>query len=272
MKDAPKNPFQSEDVLYPVSKESVLLRFHMEMWRKGDLEETKPAPKNGPSDNEGIKKSGCKTDDAENGKRRDLVVVSMKKTSIAVVRGRGCTSEGCSVNEVVLVAQSSKVTLVSRGSESFKQEKSSNVMIQHVASHYYLSLVSEKIISASPNPERITIYSYKTNEVEQGQYRGMPVVLNFTDSDCFLRCCQEDQRVFLQAEGCDKRRLRQISKSDESALSFVFYMKADLSKQRTFESALHPGWFIRVEESDQVGMAHLEREEEEYSFLFVIQK
>uniref|UniRef100_H3CVU5 Interleukin-1 n=1 Tax=Tetraodon nigroviridis TaxID=99883 RepID=H3CVU5_TETNG len=175
-----------------------------------------------------------------------------------------------------MVAQSSKVTLVSRGSESFKQEKSSNVMIQHVASHYYLSLVSEKIISASPNlsqhPERITIYSYKTNEVEQGQYRGMPVVLNFTDSDCFLRCCQEDQRVFLQAEGCDKRRLRQISKSDESALSFVFYMKADLSKQRTFESALHPGWFIRVEESDQVGMAHLEREEEEYSFLFVIQK
>ncbi|CAF99823.1 unnamed protein product [Tetraodon nigroviridis] len=184
----------------PVSKESVLLRFHMEMWRKGDLEESKPAPKNGSSDNEGIKKSGCKTDDAENGKRRDLVVVSMKKTSIAVVRGRGCTSEGCSVNEVVLVAQSSKVTLVSRGSESFKQEKSSNVMIQHVASHYYLSLVSEKIISASPNPERITIYSYKTNEVEQGQYRGMPVVLNFTDSDCFLRCCQEDQRVFLQAE------------------------------------------------------------------------
>lgn len=103
-------------------------------------------------------------------------------------------------------------------------------MIEHVASHYYLSLCSEKIISASANPglssrvteatmnhfqklplgdsvcviskfsERITIYCYKSNEQEEGEYRGMPVVLNFTESDCFLRCCKKDQRVFLQAE------------------------------------------------------------------------
>lgn len=99
-----------------------------------------------------------------------------------------------------------------------------------MASHYYLSLCSERIISASANPglsprvteatinhfqkflsgglslchlfnysERITIYRYKSNEEEE-EFRGMPVVLNFTKSDCFLRCCKEDQRVFLQAE------------------------------------------------------------------------
>lgn len=117
---------------------------------------------------------------------------------------------------------------VSRGSDSFRQEKSTNVVVEHVASHYYLSLFSEKVISVSPNPgsnqiqshrshndslpqrlnacplfkhsERITIYWYKSNMEEQGEYRGMPVVLNFTESDCFLKCCQKDQRVFLQAE------------------------------------------------------------------------
>lgn len=51
-------------------------------------------------------------------------------------------------------------------------------------------------------------------------------------------------------------------------------MKADFSRQRMFESALHPGWFIQVMDTDQVEMAHLETEEkeEEYSFLFVIKK
>lgn len=48
--------------------------------------------------------------------------------------------------------------------------------------------------------ERITIYRYKSNEVEEGEYRGMPVVLNFTESNCFLRCCKKDESVFLQVE------------------------------------------------------------------------
>lgn len=51
---------------------------------------------------------------------------------------------------------------VSRGSESFRQEKSSNVMIEHVASNYYLSLCSEKIISASPNPGLSSIVAKAT--------------------------------------------------------------------------------------------------------------
>lgn len=111
MTDHLKGPVQSEDIFYPVSKESMFLRFHMEMWRKGALEGDKDAPKSGSRDNEGLKEGGCKTDDAENGEGGDLVIVSMKKTSITMVSGRGCTDEGCAVNEVVLVAQSSKVTL-----------------------------------------------------------------------------------------------------------------------------------------------------------------
>lgn len=81
----------------------------MEMWRKEDLERSTAAPKSESRDKEGIKEGGCRAD--ENGEGRDLVIVSMKKTSISVVSGRGCTDTGCTMNEVVLVAQSSKVTL-----------------------------------------------------------------------------------------------------------------------------------------------------------------
>ncbi|TNM90894.1 hypothetical protein fugu_003183 [Takifugu bimaculatus] len=270
MKDHLKEPVQDDDVFYPVSKESTILSFSMEMRKRDeDMEESEVRP---DRENEGIKEGSCNADEGENGEGGDLVIVAMKKTSISVIRGRGCTDTGCTVNEVVLVAQSSKVMLVARGSESFKQENSSNVMIEHVASHYYLSsLCSQKAISTSPNPERITIYRYKSNE-EEGEFRGMPVVLNFTESNCFLRCCQKDESVFLQVEACDKGRLRQISKSDKSTLSFVFYMKADRSNQRTFESALHRGWFIQVVQTDVVEMSHLEAETDEYSFLFVIKK
>lgn len=111
MEDHLKEPVQSEDVFYPVSKESMLLRFHMEMRRKGDLEGSEVAPNSGSRDKEGIKESGCKTDEAENGEGGDLVIVSMMKTSISVVRGRGCTDTGCTVNDVVLVAKSSKLKL-----------------------------------------------------------------------------------------------------------------------------------------------------------------
>lgn len=127
---------------------------------------------------------------------------------------------------------------VSRGSESFRMEKSSNIAIQHVPSLYYLrGLCSQRVIYASPNPglpfipglwhifhaihlnssdrrwvlgdrhslsfvffccsEKITIYYYKSNPVV---FRGIPVVLNFTESNCFLRCCKEGEKVVLQIE------------------------------------------------------------------------
>lgn len=107
MKDHLKEPVQSKDAFYPVSKETIALRFQMEMWRIGD----KAPQKSGSRDKEEIKAGGCKTDDPENDEGGDLVIVSMKKTSISVVKGRGFTESGCTVNEVVLVAESSKVTL-----------------------------------------------------------------------------------------------------------------------------------------------------------------
>lgn len=47
--------------------------------------------------------------------------------------------------------------------------------------------------------EKITIYFYKSNGIDRF-FRGMPVVLNLTDSNCFLRCCKEGESVHLQVE------------------------------------------------------------------------
>lgn len=70
---------------------------------------------------------------------------------------------------------------------------------------------------------------------------------------------------------CTKQRLQNISKRDASTLSFLFYMKSDRTKQLTFESALHLGWFIQVLNTDLVDVAPLTPEVDESSFLFIIQ-
>lgn len=113
MKDHLKEPVQAEEVFYPVSKESTILSFHMEMRRNEDTEGSKVRPESMSREeiNEEIKEGSCKAEDKENGEGGDLLIVSMKKTSISVVSGRGCMATGCTVNEVVLVAESSKVML-----------------------------------------------------------------------------------------------------------------------------------------------------------------
>lgn len=47
--------------------------------------------------------------------------------------------------------------------------------------------------------EKITIYSYRSNSMDR-DFRGMPVTLNFTGSNCFLRCCKKEENVLLQLE------------------------------------------------------------------------
>lgn len=112
MKDHLKEPVQANDVFYPVSKESTILSFSMEMRKRDeDMEESEMRPGSMSGENEGIKEGSCNADEGETGEGGDLVIVAMKKTSISVVRGRGCMDTGCTVNEVVLVAQSSKVML-----------------------------------------------------------------------------------------------------------------------------------------------------------------
>ncbi|XP_041838645.1 interleukin-1 family member A [Melanotaenia boesemani] len=277
-KEHSKNFPSDEDALLPFSKESTVLNFSWEMTR----EDENKAEEGGEEKNmTSLEEDICREKNGENTEGGDLLFIQMIKTSISLVRGRGCepgspcqccNGTGCTFNDVVLVAESSRVTFVPQGSTSFRMEKLAKVFLEHVLSHNYLSgICSQKTLVPSPNPKRITIYYYKSNGMDQS-FRGMPVVLNLTDSNCFLRCCKEGDKVLLQVETCEMQRLRQISKSDESTLAFVFYMKADRTKQRKFESALHQGWFMSIVNPDLVEMETLDGGREDPSFLFIIQK
>ncbi|KAM9861435.1 uncharacterized protein ACBR49_006426 [Aulostomus maculatus] len=268
LKKPSHNPVPSEETLHPVSKETTVLQFSMEMVR----EEVSGDSEGRPKDRTDV----CPAENTE--QEKDLLVVAMMKTSISVVRGRGCSSEsmcggchgtGCTLNDMVIVAESSTVTLVPRGGAKFQQEKMLNTQIEHVMSNQYIrSVCPQKTPFISSSPVRMTIYYYKTNTVGKN-FPGQPVVLNFTDSDCFLRCCKRDERVLLEVETYEKQKLREISNNDDSTLSFLFYMKANRSKQRMFESALHSGWFIQIDNS--VEMAQPDGPHESYQFLFIIE-
>ncbi|XP_072770928.1 pirin isoform X3 [Nerophis lumbriciformis] len=257
-----------EDVLHPVSKEQTVLQFSMRMLREEDA-------------HGGEGGGGCPVGDDDK-RGGDLLVVSMTKTSISVIRGRGCEAgsackgchgTGCTLNDVVMVSESSTVTLVSRGSGTLKQQMTLDTPIEHVASHKYLrGICSQKTLYASANPallssEKMTIYYYKSTCPEP-KY---PVVLNFTGTDCFLRCAKKGEQVLLQVEACEKRKLKSISLKDDIIMSYVFYMKSDVTKQRQFESAVYPGWFIQVCSSDAVQVAQLPERPQPEPFLFIIQ-
>ncbi|XP_034437237.1 interleukin-1 family member A [Hippoglossus hippoglossus] len=266
-------PSGDDNTLYPVSKESTMLSFCMEMRREEENEVGEESEKGCPEGDAGQGES------EENGEKRDMLIVTMTQTNISIVAGRGCSSEsscqgcdgeGCNFNDVVIVSESSTVTLVPRGRSNFSQVQGLNASIKHVATHNYLStLCSQKSIYASPNPENMTIYYYKSNVT----FRGIPVVLNITGSSSFLRCNKEEERVFLQVETCEKRSLSRISTTDESKLSFLFYMNSDSTAHTKFESALHLGWFIQILNSDSpVTMRTMDGSEQDHTFIFIIQK
>ncbi|KAF7212353.1 interleukin-1 family member A [Nothobranchius furzeri] len=261
-----------EETLQPYSKEPITLNFSWEMTREEDIEEENQTSANG----------GASRDESHM-EEGDLLVVRMTNTSISVVSGRGCEvgtpckgcqGTGCIFNDIIVVSEYSTVTLVPRGGggdATFRQEKMADVLVQNVSTYRYLrGSCSENILYSSPNPERITIYYYKSSAMDKF-FRGMPVVLNITGSNCFLRCCKNGTKVFLQLETCEKQKLMQISKRDEGTYSFVFYMKSDRTKQRKFESALFKGWFIHIVNTDMVEMGETDRGGDS-SFLFIIQK
>lgn len=119
-KEHPKQPLTSEDTIYPVSKESTILSFSWEMTREEDLEKNEVGQKGEEKETGGVEEDVLKSENGENGETCDLLVIEMTKTSISLVRGRGCdpgspcegcNGTGCIFNDVVVVAESSTVKL-----------------------------------------------------------------------------------------------------------------------------------------------------------------
>ncbi|XP_057697346.1 uncharacterized protein LOC130919006 isoform X1 [Corythoichthys intestinalis] len=261
----------TDDALHAVSKEATLLEFSMEMVREEDLLQSKIISGGDEEEN-----GSAKEEDAES---NDLLVVTMTETNFIMLRGRGCDAggscrgcqgTGCTLNDIVMTSKSSTVTLVSRGGGTLKQMTKLNTPIEHIASHKYLkALCQQKTLYASSHPENLTIYYYKSTCLDKHN----PVTLNFTDSDCFLKCSKKEEQVLLQVEAVDKAKLKTISMNDEGTLSYVFYLKTDSSKQRKFESALYQGWYIQITGSasaESVKMAKFDRQQGTQSFLFII--
>lgn len=257
-----------EDTMVPVSKKEMTLRFSGEMIREGSAEE-----------DQGEDEDDVCTEEEQ----REYLLVSMTKTTISVVAGRSCDPKEpcheckvkCEYNDIVMLAERSTVTLVGRGGGgTFRLLRTSEAVMEHMSTSKYIhSLCSEKSVYVSPSyppqNERITIYYYKSSDTST---KGVPVVLNFTGSDCFLRCCKSGEKVQLQTEVCDKQTLRSISKNDKQTLAYMFYMRSDPSRNHWFESALHRGWFIQVSEPDNnVCVVETAGPQEEQFFYIMIQ-
>lgn len=108
------------DTFYPVSKTPALLTFNMEMSRDDDWEEDGGSHEGNSGEASESEEKFCPSESEENRAGRDLFIVSMEKTTISVLKARGgedgcgcpgCLEGNCMVNDVIVVAESSRVTL-----------------------------------------------------------------------------------------------------------------------------------------------------------------
>ncbi|KAJ8282478.1 hypothetical protein COCON_G00049970 [Conger conger] len=283
-RETPPEKCEEQQGMYPFNKKKTIMQLCLEMRREEELEEE--YEENGGKDGRGHpnnEKEYPNGDDLQSHSREldDLLLVSMTKTSISIVKGRGCDAESpchdcggtkCNFNDVVMVAKSSELTLVSRGITNLLREKiQESILIRDFLLDMYIYNLDRTAIMSrqcQPNAD-ISIYYYKSDSVESDN-RGAPVVLNFSGTECFLNCKNQDGKAILSIESCDKIKLKHIVSGDKETWPFVFYMKRNKGDSlHLFESANCPGWFIHSKNED---VAVKRRETEEETFFFIIQK
>uniref|UniRef100_A0AAY4C6I7 Interleukin-1 n=1 Tax=Denticeps clupeoides TaxID=299321 RepID=A0AAY4C6I7_9TELE len=222
---------QEPGALHPYFKEDTDITFCLEM--TNNLEDThfEDCPETGVE-------SDFDQDHLDN-----LLLVAMIDASVSVVTSRACDhgeqctdckSTKCSIDDMVLLSHN--VTL-GRNGHTFSCLLATNLTI--VDCQY-------------SNISLITIYYYQTDCVD-GDFKGSPVVLNFSGTELFLKCSKRGDKAILSVEPCEKKKLKWITMDDSETLQFLFYMVANSGKEHHFESASCPGWFIHTADK-QVGM------------------
>ncbi|XP_051870694.1 uncharacterized protein LOC127569811 [Pristis pectinata] len=103
---------------------------------------------------------------------------------------------------------------------------------------------NKRIVLSRQNSEsaQVTIFYYKSNNIPKA-YCGIPVVLKFSKTSCFLMCQSEGSNVLLRIEECTSELLKRIPEGSPQ-WRFIFYMKERQDGTLSFESAQYPGWFI----------------------------
>uniref|UniRef100_A0A8C4NDZ3 Interleukin-1 n=1 Tax=Eptatretus burgeri TaxID=7764 RepID=A0A8C4NDZ3_EPTBU len=121
----------------------------------------------------------------------------------------------------------------------------------HVVSEYDTSLTrcnspvgvcAEPFHSPIPKKFLMTIYEFKPLFPSN---KGVPVILGFTNSNCFLACKEDDTgNIRLTVETCDPSCFKSINNDDKEIHPFMFFRKEQLDGSIWFESACFPHWFI----------------------------
>uniref|UniRef100_A0A8B9H926 Interleukin-1 n=1 Tax=Astyanax mexicanus TaxID=7994 RepID=A0A8B9H926_ASTMX len=250
-KDTPTFP-KCSDSIHVFRKEELTLNFKLEMVREECLE----------AEEENEIEPEWESDDMED---KELVMVSMTETNVAVVRGRGCDLEnpcnncginGCNVSEVFMEAKNRDVTS-GKSMHSTISNSTANALLSHCVS------VSFRIICLSEN---VTIYYYQSDITEDGKI-SYPVVLNLTGTNKFLKCTRNNEEVILTTED----KLKDICKDNPATWPFVFFMKTEDVNNRLFESAENRGWFIRtVNEQGFLWVNKIDESKEPFYFLIYL--
>uniref|UniRef100_UPI00358EFC33 uncharacterized protein n=2 Tax=Myxine glutinosa TaxID=7769 RepID=UPI00358EFC33 len=88
----------------------------------------------------------------------------------------------------------------------------------------------------------MTIYEFKPLIPSN---KGVPVILGFTNSNCFLACKADDTgNIRLTVETCDPNCFKRIDNDDKDVHPFIFFRKEQQDGSIWFESACFPCWFI----------------------------
>ncbi|KAJ8273939.1 hypothetical protein GJAV_G00107200 [Gymnothorax javanicus] len=280
-----RNKCEEQKGLYPFQKERIVMQLSPVMRREEELEEERQQNRGEdgrghPNDGKEPLDGGCQSHDGE---LDGLLLVYMTKTSMSIVRGRGCDDgspchncggEDCRFNDVVMAAESTKLTLVSKGINNFLREKvQDDVLIRSIVHDMCINNRNRAATMSMHccSNAGMSIYHYRSDCVDDvgREYPGAPVVLNFTGTESFLKCSDHGGKARLDIESCEKSKLMHITQGNKETWPFVFYMKIYRDHSRRFESANCPGWCIQSM-NENVAMEHIQREDE--MFLFVIQK
>ncbi|XP_023679667.1 uncharacterized protein [Paramormyrops kingsleyae] len=197
-KDAPKEKCpENSGGFQAFSKEDTVLSFSLDLSREAD-----------PDD---VTKDDFHEAAKPESQLDELLLVTMLSTSFSVITGRGCDKEGlcqdtfcteCNLNDVIMEAKSSNITQVLRELKFIQEKVQDNIFIQSLMYEKYIQnrqRFARMSSNCMTNSVNITIYFYKTTCIE-GEYKGIPVVLNFSGTDCFLKCSKTGDKPTISIE------------------------------------------------------------------------
>ncbi|XP_067849533.1 uncharacterized protein [Heptranchias perlo] len=222
------------------------------------------------------------------------LLVAVNDVTVSVMRGRGphfssgrgcavCKKKNCDVHTVTVSSEDkSEVYYLEEGMSPsdccgmiMKVMNSDCPFLIHNERDQYLRPGNghKRIVLSRQNSEsaQVTIFYYKSNKILR-PYRGMPVVLNFSKTSCFLMCHSEGNNVLLRIEECTSQSLKKITENSPK-WRFIFYMKERQDGTLSFESAQYRGWFINNQWKKRI--AEMKRTVEETldaDFIFILVK